>query len=993
MAHANSNLAELASKVLSGSAEDDIRDALRGVMGFLGAKDTGKKWLGNAGEADMVLEEWAVLVESKARKVKDFSKSGSGASEGESAVEQLSRYHSGLKNDTSYSSQAGKWLGVITNGEKWEGYQWVGENQSATLFASRTFSDGEAEEMAVWIENLLKHRRRYLPVPSKVHRVFSPYCQRLISIEIENINEVVGKSYDTQRNLWLEMLKGAGMSPLREKEALFRRHCFLIVLARLVEASMLKNGISFEDFVSERMNGFVSWISMIENGRSWLGELYSCVMSYDWSGNHRDVLRDIYESTISKEQRHAFGEFYTPDWLAEMIVEKVLDDEWLKRSLSALKEPQKGYGILDPACGSGTFLFHAAKRILKWLSSAPEAKLLEESQKADIVANLVVGIDIHPVAAELAKITLLTAFPPGVLPNKGRDALRVFQGDALLAEWDSQALLWNPNNGDSFDFVSPGNLNYSIPKFFARRSDFQKEIKMLIDSAVNGNKEPPQHLLAGTNNEKQQIMESYGTLLRLVDAEENGVWAWRIFNSVSPVLVAEQKVDRIVANPPWVRMSDIKDDRKEVVSKLMSSHGIWVGERMATSNNIAALFVMHTAEEYLICGRGGNFACGWVLPWGSLRGGNWAKLKEKILPETLDLARISQSPFSDDACVWYEGQNSEHRKNTILDNKNEDEINTISTLLDNWSSAKSKLLFSDMKIPDFRKSDYLSDKTSSFRQGATLYPHSLIKINESQEIDENRLFVKAQENSPSGKKWVPSGIHAGTIPLHWLREAVQGEHLFPFALRKPFSFFCIPLNEKLDALLDEKSMMSEKFWETADNYYKKNKGKGKTTEETLAAYIDHWNKLTVQLPRNNSWIVIYNKSGGDVLRSARIKQKHLLFTDNIYWRACDNENEAKYLTALLNSDYLQPFFRNAKNSTRHFDQQIWRKVPIPKYNSSIKTHQALTELCSEAEKKAKKILQKANSTDQDEITKLIRQSLLKSEIMKKIDSKAKLIVK
>ena len=54
---------------------------------------------------------------------------------------------------------------------------------------------------------------------------------------------------------------------------------------------------------------------------------------------------------VDLEQRHELGECYTPDWLAWRICQQTIDKPLEKR-------------VLDAACGSGTFLFHAVRRLL-----------------------------------------------------------------------------------------------------------------------------------------------------------------------------------------------------------------------------------------------------------------------------------------------------------------------------------------------------------------------------------------------------------------------------------------------------------------------------------------------------------------------------------------------------------------------------------------------------------------------------------------------------
>ena len=64
----------------------------------------------------------------------------------------------------------------------------------------------------------------------------------------------------------------------------------------------------------------------------------------------RDLLKKLYQYLVPQDVRHHLGEYYTPDWLAEMVLDEAgYDGDARKR-------------LLDPACGSGTFLVLAIQR-------------------------------------------------------------------------------------------------------------------------------------------------------------------------------------------------------------------------------------------------------------------------------------------------------------------------------------------------------------------------------------------------------------------------------------------------------------------------------------------------------------------------------------------------------------------------------------------------------------------------------------------------------
>ena len=89
---------------------------------------------------------------------------------------------------------------------------------------------------------------------------------------------------------------------------------------------------------------------------------------------------------------------------------------------------------MDPSCGSGTFLYHATQLLLVDAAQHPELEGSREAQ-VEIVNDLVAGMDLHPVAVELAKTTKIAAFSNFVSYPELEDPL-VYMGDSL--QWESR---------------------------------------------------------------------------------------------------------------------------------------------------------------------------------------------------------------------------------------------------------------------------------------------------------------------------------------------------------------------------------------------------------------------------------------------------------------------------------------------------------------------------------------------------------------------------
>ena len=78
--------------------------------------------------------------------------------------------------------------------------------------------------------------------------------------------------------------------------------------------------------------------------------------TYDTENVPEDFLKELYQQLVDPQTRHDLGEFYTPEWLADAITENCLKEVNFENELPK---------ILDPSCGSGTFLRSSAKYILE----------------------------------------------------------------------------------------------------------------------------------------------------------------------------------------------------------------------------------------------------------------------------------------------------------------------------------------------------------------------------------------------------------------------------------------------------------------------------------------------------------------------------------------------------------------------------------------------------------------------------------------------------
>lgn len=118
---------------------------------------------------------------------------------------------------------------------------------------------------------------------------------------------------------------------------------------------------------------------------------------YDFSDVDRDLLGDLYEKHLPKEERQTLGEFYTPVRVVNFILDE-LD--------YTPDKPIEGKTVLDPATGSGTFLVQIANRLVERLENKGTVEN-DPIQALEIIQENLHGLDLNPFAVNIAQINLI----------------------------------------------------------------------------------------------------------------------------------------------------------------------------------------------------------------------------------------------------------------------------------------------------------------------------------------------------------------------------------------------------------------------------------------------------------------------------------------------------------------------------------------------------------------------------------------------------------
>ncbi len=402
-----------------GVAEAEIENRLYNVLGYLfpGLRYPAIATQYPSGDGPIDVYCRNVVFETKAPGKLDARAKPDGTTE--TPEEQSLRYLNALTVQGSLFDDADiGWRAGVTDGKEWFFYDYDREAQPArrlTLIRQLRLAASEDDDTLLTELHNLVNRTVKLPPPTDntnwVNSLLEPFLE--LAASCEHTSE-----YRVKRDLWRGALAGAFLTPYGDDAAerdLFARHTLLVAIARAVAEPLRPANLQAGD--RARLHdaltaGFAAWLvdAAGDAGADALDVLFDEINRYDWVGAKRDTLKDLYHTVIARDIRHDFGEYYTPDWLARAVCEEVMDPEWRRETISLATAGQlNGPAVLDPSCGSGTFLFHATQLLLEDARQHPELADSPQAQ-VEIVNDLVAGMDLHPVAAELSITTKILAF-------------------------------------------------------------------------------------------------------------------------------------------------------------------------------------------------------------------------------------------------------------------------------------------------------------------------------------------------------------------------------------------------------------------------------------------------------------------------------------------------------------------------------------------------------------------------------------------------------
>ena len=905
-------------------------------------------------------------------------------------------------------------MGVLTDGKHWL-LRWPGAGQKVHLTRPYAFTLEDPDrwftlhewlrDYALGVPESLKPNREEI---AKHFGQGSPSYQRDIAVLKAHYQENAGKeTIRVKRRLWYDLLRTAlgevaysteGIDDAvrtvmgdrfaedtGEMDDLFVRHTYLsAVIGMVVQASF---GIDIQrlaetdpaDLLLGRQlrqdtglygvleSDFFAWPNEV-GGEPLLQTLARRVARFDWTEAPADTAATLYETVIPPEERRQLGEYYTPAWLARVMMQELVDDPLNQR-------------VLDPACGSGTFVAEAVNHFI----AAAGKTGWEPMEVLNRLREAVTGIDVHPVAVHLARAAWTLAARPAInaAGAAGIDAslsIPVYLGDALQLRYRTGDMF--AEHEITIQTLDQENTDLVFPTTLVERAESFDALMGDVSTAIERGDDP---LLALDDNgindpaERQVMGNTIASMQRLHDKGRNHIWAYYARNMVRPVVLSRSRVDVVIGNPPWInynQTADILRDELENLSR--NTYGIWAGGRYATHQDVAGLFFARSVDRYLKDGG----VIGFVMPHSALQAGQYSKWRsgqwkarnqgsvqvDFTFKRAWDLERLEPNTFFPiPASVVFARKLSQDASGKALAGR-----------VERWlgKAGADNVRRESVGIVDtgaVGESPY----APLSRQGAVIVPRRLFYVEET----ENTAIVQAAPtvtinprlgglDKPPWKDLDLTAITAQTVEAKHLFDVHLGETIAPYVTLEPLKALlpmkqgeaAIPANDRgpggirlggLDRRMRER-------WQTVSGLWEENKAPANRLN--LLGQLDYMGKLSSQL----EWMkdagerpvrVVYSSSGTPT--AALVAEDRLLVDYTLFWVDCKDINEANYLLAIINSDALYEavsgLMPKGQFGARHLQKHLW-KLPIPEFAPASELHAAIVEAGAAAARKAKERL-------------------------------------
>lgn len=921
--------------------------------------------------------------------------------------------------------------GVLTDGSSWQLYRLTSDPEShqaeservAEISIVESTDPAEANRQSLmlleWLESILATKPALAPTPEEIEKKLgasSPaHLLDFASLRDLYLDNSADPEVKLKRQLWAKLLRTAFGASFVDDEDLFINHTLLVVTAEVIahaavgfdvsahgglSATQLTSGSLFTERLIHGVveSDFFDWVVQVPGGDSLVEEVARRVARFDWAKVENDVLKILYESVIPTSERERLGEYYTPDWLADRVVADAVTYPLTQR-------------VADPSCGSGTFLFHAVRAHL----NAAESSGMATGEAITSATRHVVGMDVHPVAVTLARVTYLLAIGLERLQHETRDevVIPVYLGDSV--QWEQHRDLLGgvdvirvSTTGDDLVDEGGGTL-FAEDLVFPRAvltdaSRFDRLVADMASAAMDVSKSLDRTLIEPILNrhkvkdpvQRGTLTQTFSAMRALHRSGRDHIWGYYVRNLIRPLWLAddENRVDVLVGNPPWLRYSKMTGSMQKRYSALCKSRSLLGGRLGMSARDLSTLFVVRAVELYLK--PGGTFA--FVMPHGTLtrrphepfRSGQWTDAAGDALTvrfsESWDLAQATTG-FPMVSCVVRGLRSQTAKKMSASTLAYSGRLRRADSP---WSQAKDHLSIAPSTVAALSAvGPEPSPYAARFRNGAILYPRLLLFVEESDAgmlgAGGGRTAVTSFRSTLEKDPWKSVPSLTGMVEKRFLHPTLLGENLLPFRIHAPRTAV-LPLGE--DAILNESEIAQftglASWWAKAEAEWASHRKKSE--KSALLNRIDYHGQLSAQVPIPATRLVY--AASGNTLPASLLTDPDAIIEHKLYWAPVATVAEGHYLCAIINSatllERVKPLQALGLFGGRDWDKNIF-SVPFPLFDHSDEVHLRLSALGERAAEFAADVDVSPGRTFQAR-RKLVAAALAESGISAEIDA-------
>jgi len=875
---------------------------------------------------------------------------------------ELKKYFKSRRRPSDY-------IALVTDGIAFVAYQFEKDNPQKIT----QFSLDEGDELASFrmLDQFIFTTRPTSPRSADITNRFGLHsavfnkCREMLHEMFESVRQK--KSVNVKFREWNALLARVYGSRIGDT-TLFLKHTYLTMLSRLLVAKALAPDadrkprdyvglLTGEFFKNQNLLNlaepdFFSWALETPVKKDFLGflaKLESYLKIYDLSEISEDILKEVYQELVDPESRHALGEYYTPDWLADLTLEAI---------------SYENGRILDPACGSGSFLLAAIRR--KREHGLKGQKLLKYAQQ------WVIGIDVHPVAVLMAKANLILGLTKEIRKNQEDINLPIYMADTLQVSEDSKGEKIEVPVSEDESFFIPletvkrqGELDPLVDAITEKACFASKSKKKMESARLSLQKND----LAGmSDQEKFFWMQNFKLMVKLIARGEDTVFGYILKNAYRPAFIRQVKVDYVVGNPPWLSYRYVEDKGYKTRIKELTFALELLGPKefkLFTQMDTSTLFFLHCEKEFLK--PGGTIA--FVLPKTTiLPSKQHAGFQAHGVSEIHDFTEVQ--PLFNVRSVMI----VRHTRAVMTAD--------IPTLFYSaklpmknltWKAAEGHFEIEDGTF------SFLDTKVQSkhyyqkFFQGATLVPRCLWFIQPQKGAAKNvkAPYLETGDEAYDEAKPQWRVRLSGRIEREYLFETVLAKGLLPFCvLRRELVFLPVRLLRDGPVMADSSSLLqvggtnAAKWMQEAEDKWER----GRETKEQIPLH--GWLNYTQKIVKQNAkprFVVLYNTSGTNITAALLKPSKThsfgfpvsgFLADAKTYYYYPNIKAEGSYLVAMLNSDIVNDLIKVYQPQGLYGERDIHRRpfeaCAIPPFNKSDARHRELVRLAVESSKVIRK---------------------------------------